>query len=131
MDEASAKARSRAEALVARLRAGEDFATLARAASDDSVTRDAGGAMKERFRTDRWPESIATAVTSLNVLEFTDPMQYGNQWFVFQLASERRVKFEEVEAELEREIRTSRPTPVELAGYRNELLKQARVEKQP
>lgn len=131
MDEASAAARRRAEALVARLRAGEDFATLARAASDDPLTRDAGGAMKDRFRSDQWPDGVAAAVTSLKLLEFTDPLQYGNQWFVFQLASERRVKFEEVEAELEREIRTERPTPVELAGYRNELLKQARVEKQP
>jgi len=131
MDEASASARRRAEALVARLRAGEDFATLARAASDDPLTRDAGGAMKDRFRPDQWPESIVAAVTSLAPLEITEPLQYGNQWFVFQLASERRVTFEEVEAELEREIRTARPSPVELAGYRNELLKRARVEKQP
>lgn len=129
MDEASASTRRRAEALVSRLRAGEDFATLARAASDDPLTRDAGGAMKDRFRSDHWPESVAKAVTSLAPLEITDPLQYGNQWFVFQLASERRVKFEEVEAELEREIRTSRPTPIELAGFRNELSKQARVEK--
>jgi parvulin-like peptidyl-prolyl isomerase len=131
MQEASEAARRRAEALVSRLRAGEDFATLARAESDDPLTRDAGGAMKDRFRPDRWPDEVTAAVTSLAPLEITGPLQYGNQWFVFQLASERRVTFEEVAAELERELLTSRPAPVELAGYRNALLKQARVEKPP
>ncbi|MFN0009512.1 MAG: peptidylprolyl isomerase [Planctomycetota bacterium] len=130
LEEASTAARRRAEALVSRLRSGEDFTALARAASDDPLTRDAGGAMRDRFRPDRWPANVAAAVTALAPLEITDPLQYGNQWFVFQLASMRRVAIEEVESELEREIRTARPAPIELAGYRNVLLKQARVEKQ-
>ena len=128
MDEASTEARRRAEALVARLRAGEDFAALARATSDDAGTRDAGGAVPDRFRADRWPQSIASAVEALAPLAVTDPLLHGNAWYVFQLASERRVKFDEVRDQLEREARTARPDTVELAGYRNQLAKEARIE---
>lgn len=131
MDASSSEARRRAEALVLRLRAGEDFAALARATSDDPLTRDQGGALPDRFRSDQWPEAIATAVSSLAPLEVTEPLPYGSAWFVFQLASERRVTFEEVRDELEHELRTARPTPIELAGLRNELGKKARIEKQP
>jgi parvulin-like peptidyl-prolyl isomerase len=131
MDASSQEARRRAESLALRARAGEDFAALARAASDDPRTREQGGALSDRFRSDQWPANIVAAVEALRPLEVTDPLQYGNAWFVFQLTAERRVTFEEVREELERELRTQRPTPIELAGLRNELLKQARVEKPP
>ena len=129
MTEASGAARRRAEALAERARAGEDFAALARTNSDDARTRDAGGALPGRFHADQWPAEVAKAVEALDPLEITEPLPYGNKWYVFQLATVRRVTFEEVREELERELRTARPTPMELAGLRNELGKNARVER--
>jgi len=128
MAEASAAARSRAERLVARARAGQDFASLAREASDEPGALDHGGLLPGRFRSDRFPPVVARAVQALEPGETSDPLLVGDDWQVFQVVSSRRVRFEEVERELEAELRTARPLTTDLAGYRNALLKAARVE---
>ncbi len=87
--------------------------------------------MPDRFRADQWSDTIAAAVAALAPSEVTDPLLFGNAWVVFQLASARRVAFEEVADELERELRASRPSSIQIASYRNALLKDARVERRP
>jgi hypothetical protein len=131
MGVASEEARLRAAALCERARLGGDFAALARQSSDDDRTREAGGALPDRFRADQWSEPIAEAVATLEPGQVTEPLLFGSAWFVFQLVSERRVTFEEVRDELEQEMRVARPFGTDLAGYRNELGKKARVERDP
>jgi parvulin-like peptidyl-prolyl isomerase len=128
MGTASSAARKRAELLVARARAGEDFAALAREASDDAKTREQGGRLSGRFRPDEWPAPVASAVLALKTGEVCDPVLDGHDWLVFQVVSERRSKFEDVEKEIEEELRAERPLPGDLAAYRNSLRKEARVE---
>ena len=128
MGQAASAARKRADLLVARARAGEDFAALAREASDDPKTRERGGALSGRFRPDEWPAPVASAVLALKPGEICDPVLYGHDWVVFQMVSERRSKFEDVEKEIEEELRIERPLPGDLAAYRNALRKEARVE---
>jgi hypothetical protein len=128
LEAASAVARRRAEALVVRARAGEDFAALAREASDDPKTRDHGGQVPGRFQADRWPAAVASAVLALKPGEVSDPELDGHDWLVFQVVAERRAKFEEVAGELEAELRAERPLPGDLAAYRNVLRKAAQVE---
>ena len=54
----------------------------ARAVSDDPRTREQGGALPDRFRSDQWSESIVKAVSALRPSEITDPVLYGNAWIV-------------------------------------------------
>ncbi len=131
LETASAAARRRAEALVVRARAGEDFDALARASSDDPNTRDQGGKLPGRFRPDRWPAAVASEVLALKPGEVGDPVLDGHDWLVFQVVSERRAKFEDVAPELEAELRAERPLPGDLAAYRNVLRKAAQVEVLP
>jgi parvulin-like peptidyl-prolyl isomerase len=131
MAEASETTRRHAEALVVRARSGEEFAALARATSEDASTREQGGALPGRFRPDQWPDGISSAVQALKTGEVTDPHLHGHDWLIFQVASVRQVTFEEVEKELERELSAERPSLADLAGYRNALLKRARVEVLP
>jgi peptidyl-prolyl cis-trans isomerase SurA len=58
------QARAKADALKARLDAGEDFAALARAESDDAVTRNQGGDMGW-FQTYAWGRAVGDAVLAL------------------------------------------------------------------
>jgi parvulin-like peptidyl-prolyl isomerase len=131
METASEATRARARALAARARAGEDFAKLASEASEDPKTRGQGGLLPERFRADAWPNDVAAAVLAMHPGDVGEPVLVGHDWFVFQIASERKVTFEEVTKELEEELRTERPLPADLAAYRNELRKHARVEVLP
>jgi hypothetical protein len=131
MAEASAEARKRAEGLAARARGGEDFAALARQYSQDPKTRDRGGLLPGRFRPDAWPNPIAAAVLALEPGQISDPVPDGHDWLIFQVVAKRQVTFEEVEKELEEEIRAERPLPGDLAAFRNALRKAARVEVQP
>ncbi len=116
-------ARERAHALAERARAGEDFAALARASSDDPTTRDQGGNVPGRFRGDTWNDEIAAKVLALDAGGITDPLEFGSAWFVFKVTQDRKVTFEEVEKELAEEVKTQRPSSAELAGFRNSLVK--------
>ena len=84
-----------------------------------------------RFRPDQFPPAVARVVEAMEPGETSDPLLVGDEWQVFQVVSSRRVQFEEVERELEEELRTARPLASDLAGYRNALLKAARVEVLP
>jgi parvulin-like peptidyl-prolyl isomerase len=131
METASAEARSKAERLVERARAGEDFAALATASTEDPKGRGTGGLLPGRFHPDQWPTAVAAAVQALRPGETSDPQLDGHDWLVFRVVGVRTVKFEEVQAELEAELRAERPLPGDLAAYRNSLLKKARIEVLP
>ena len=119
---------ARARELLARVRAGEDFAELARSESCDPRTRAAGGLLQERFREDRWSHEIFAAVRAAKAGELVGPLRQGGESFVFQVLRREKVRFEEVEVELRQELLERRPNMVEIAAFRNALRQKAAVE---
>lgn len=121
--EAFEKARLRAVDLVARLRAGADFAATARAESDDIRTNEHGGTSPGRFRADVYTPEIGAAVEALAPGAISDPLPFGTAWLVFQLRSVRHVRFEDVRDELRQEIVTEPASPIEIQAWKNGLAK--------
>lgn len=126
--EALEQARLRALSIVTRARGGADFAELARAESDDLRTQAAGGALPGRFRADQFPDAVARAVEALEPGAISEPIPRGPTWLVFRMRSVRRVVFEDVREELQREFSTARPGIVDIQVYRNELAQKAQLE---
>ncbi len=86
-----AAARVRAMEVVRRARAGEDFSSLARQMSDDSASRESGGALGE-IQQGSLPEALDQAITALAVGAVSDPVQGPAGWHVIRLASRRAVE---------------------------------------
>lgn len=121
-------ARAQAEALRQKLADGEDFATLARAHSGDAPTRARGGRLEGRFRPDQWPAEVAQGVLALPVGGISEVLDTGRGFGLFEVLSSRPVPLEEVAEELRRELAGERPAQGDLAGLRNVLARQAKVE---
>lgn len=131
MQAASERGRARAAELVARARAGEDFAKLARENSADAPTRDDGGRIPGRFRPDTMPDDFGAAVAKLAPGEITDPLDYGSAWAVFQVIARRKVTFADVEKELAAELATLPPSMLQVNAHRNFLAQKTKVELMP
>lgn len=125
------QARAKAVELVARARAGADFAQLARENSDHGPTRELGGKLAGRFSTATFTPEIGKVVSQLPEGAISDPLAYGPTWYVFRVDSARKVTFEQVRDELERALKTRRPTLIELMSYRNSLAQPVKVELLP
>ena len=96
------RARSRAQALVARLRKGEDFAALAREASDDADTAQRGGLLGDLGRANM-AAPLAKAVFALAPGAISDPIDTPAGFEIVRLEErlpERRFTFEEVRSRL-------------------------------
>jgi parvulin-like peptidyl-prolyl isomerase len=105
-DEASkAAARSRAEALLVRVKAGEDFATLAQNHSEDQLSRAKGGD-RGYSTAGVMPDSdpFTKAAFSLkNIGDVSDVVESNLGFHIIKLTGlkpARRLKFEEVKAEM-------------------------------
>lgn len=114
-----------------RLDAGEDFATLARALNRDPGLKSRGGKLDGRFRPDAWPPEVAEAVQRLAPGQVAGPLELERAFAIFEVLSSRRVPFEEVAAELRRELETEPIPEGDLAGFRNVLGKNAVIEALP
>ncbi len=77
------QARAKIDSLLARVRAGEDFATLAREASDDQVTRSQGGDMGW-FPLNAWGQAVANVLTGLADGQVSEPFQSDVGWHLIQ-----------------------------------------------
>jgi len=129
---AAVEARRRdAQALAERARRGEDFATLARRFGEEPITRERGGELEGGFRPDAWPSEVARAVLELPRGAVSEPLLAERWWALFEVVDEEPVTLDEVRAALREELRSRRPGPVEIAGYRNVLLQAAEVELLP
>lgn len=120
-----------AEALRARALAGEDFATLVRQHSQDAVSRERDGVLEGGFRPDGWSSDVGVEVMALPRGAISKVVQEGRFVAFFEVLDFEEVPFESVSAEIEREMRERRPEPVEIAAYRNMLLKASTVELLP
>jgi parvulin-like peptidyl-prolyl isomerase len=129
--EVVAQRRREALSLVQRVRAGEDFATLARKHSEDPNTRELGGELPGRFRPETWPEEVGAAVLALRAGQVTEPILAARCWMIFEVTSERNAAYEDVRDSLYAELKTLRPSAADMAVWRNGLLKQSKVESLP
>ena len=91
-DEVAAKAKI--DSIYQQLQGKTDFATVARARSEDinSLTRggDAGFATEQDLRTNNFPaELISNLFGSMQVGDYTQPVNFNGKWYIFKLAEKR------------------------------------------
>ena len=110
--------------LKARIEDGEDFAALARRFSDDKVYSQNGGLMDEPFSKRNWPKPFTQAVAALRIGHLTEPLFESGAWFLFELVDDKQVAFDEVRAELEIELKQTRPAAIQVAVFMKELLEE-------
>jgi len=104
-DDAAAK--QEAEAILARVKAGEDFAKLARESSDDPGSKEAGGELGWATR-EAYVKEFADALFGMQQGEVAGPVRTQFGYHVIQLEEVEKAhlrSFEEVRAELEPEYR--------------------------
>ena len=77
------QAKAKADALHARLVAGEDFAELARKESEDAITRNQGGDMGW-FQLNAWGSAVAQNISALKDGEISQPFQSDVGWHIVQ-----------------------------------------------
>jgi len=121
------QARERAAKVVARIENGEDFESVAKRYGSE-VVPDGVEAVPNRFRPETWRPEVTDVVTALRPGEVSEPIRFGPMWLVFECLRMREVAFEDVRDELETELINARPASIQIATYRNVLLKQADVE---
>ncbi len=83
------EARAKIDALRARIAGGEDFATVARASSDDPVTRAQGGDMGW-FPITAWGQAVAKVLTDLKDDELSQPFASDVGWHLIQRLGTRQ-----------------------------------------
>jgi peptidyl-prolyl cis-trans isomerase SurA len=77
------QAKAKADALHARLVAGEDFEELARKESEDAITRNQGGDMGW-FQLNAWGTAVANQLGALQDGQFSEPFQSDAGWHIIQ-----------------------------------------------
>jgi len=103
-----AAARKKAEEVLAKAKAGEDFGKLASEYSDDPGSRAAGGELGWATR-QSFVQPFADALFAMQVGEISDPVKTQFGYHVIQLEEvqpARQRSFDEVRAELEAEYRS-------------------------
>jgi len=91
-DELAAKAKI--DSIYQQLQGKTDFATVARARSEDinSLTRggDAGFATEQDLKTNNFPaELISNLFGPMQVGDYTQPVNFNGKWYIFKLAEKR------------------------------------------
>jgi hypothetical protein len=105
----SAEAEKLALEIVARARAGADFAELARKYSDDEETRAKGGDYQPLKPNDNsLPPAIRTAVFSLRPGQVSDPVRQTGGFWIFRLTDFITPSFEEVRSEVYMAVREAK-----------------------
>ena len=125
---AKASVRAKAQSLAQAVRDGADFAALARQHSQDQASAVKGGLLDARFSPEQWPDAIAKSVLLLDVGGVSDALEFGSSFVVLQVLAREAVSFDSVKADLALQMRAEAPPRAELSGYRNTLVKQAKVE---
>lgn len=124
------EARQQAETVRARLKAGEDFAKVAQAYSDDPGTRDKGGDLGW-FERGRMVPEFEQAAFSLAVGQVSEPVRTAYGFHIIQVLEKRPPRVRPL-SEVREEIRRSlaRPEAIRRAqAFAEELARQVRTEK--
>ncbi|MCG6118195.1 MAG: peptidylprolyl isomerase [Aquimonas sp.] len=122
------RARDRARELKARLDGGADFAELARAESDDAMTRNAGGDMGW-FPLYGWGQAVGDAVLSLEDGQVSQPFASEAGWHIVQRNGSREQDItERVRRDEAREAIGRRKAEDEYERFLRQLRDEAYVE---
>jgi parvulin-like peptidyl-prolyl isomerase len=127
-----AERETRAKELLARAKAGEDFATLARQLSDDAATRQDGGDLGF-FGRDMLPKPIEELVFAMAVGEIRGPVRADRGFHVIRLV-DRKTGDAKPLAEMREDIRAQlrdqemkRQTKIYLSDLRKKTLIDVRM----
>jgi parvulin-like peptidyl-prolyl isomerase len=102
------QAKAKAEDIAKQLRSGADFATLAKANSEDKNSADKGGEFGMIRESDRLNEGLKKAVFALKPGEISDPVKQPNGFYVIR-ADERSFRpLDEVRAEILQQLKQER-----------------------
>jgi hypothetical protein len=116
------QALQKAQALVAQLRGGRDFATVARSQSDDPQSGANGGVLGP-LQPGSLPPELEKAVSSLKPEEVSDPVRSQYAVHIFRIGP---IPFEAVRPQLVQKLRQD-----EMARKVDEIQKKAKVELDP
>lgn len=121
-------ARQKIQALRDRIAAGEDFATVARAESEDSISRASGGDMGW-FAINAWGTAIGNQIQSLADGELSQPFQSEAGWHVVRRIATRTQDVTETNRRNQaREIIGQRKAEEEFERFLRQLRSEAYVE---
>jgi len=105
-DGAESAAKEKAEGIVKRTRAGEDFVKLAKEFSDNSDS--AGADFAVRPNSSQPPEHMKKVVLSATPGTVTDPLRHENGYYVFRIESTGVLSFDQVRNDIYKEIQNTR-----------------------
>jgi parvulin-like peptidyl-prolyl isomerase len=104
LDEAAAKAK--AEAILAKAKAGADFVTLVKENSEDSGSVAQNGDIGAvRSTTTHVPETMRTAVLNLKAGELSSPIRHENGYYIFRADSAGVLPYDQVKDEIYKELK--------------------------
>jgi peptidyl-prolyl cis-trans isomerase SurA len=122
------KAQEKAQALYARLLAGEDFAKIAKEASDDSVTRNQGGDMGW-FQAQAWGTVIGEKLLTLNDGQLSEPFSSEAGWHILERLGKREQDItDEAQRNAARETIGRRKADEEFERFLRQLRDEAYIE---
>jgi peptidyl-prolyl cis-trans isomerase SurA len=122
------QAKKKADALHARLVAGEDFAELAKKESEDTITRNQGGDMGW-FQLQAWGTAVAQQLDALKDGEFSQPFQSEVGWHIVQrVATREQDVTDEVRRNAVRETIARRKADEEFDRFLRQLRDEAFIE---
>jgi parvulin-like peptidyl-prolyl isomerase len=105
-----AEARQRADEVVKKLRAGEDFAKLVAEYSDDAISKAAGGDFPPVKPSSSYPDEVKKAVFALDPGQITDPIRQVSAFYVIRVEDKSTQPVNEVLDPISQEIRQAHVT---------------------
>jgi parvulin-like peptidyl-prolyl isomerase len=100
-----AEARKRADEVVQKLKAGEDFAKLVAEYSDDTTSQAVGGDFPSVKYSSSYPDEVKKAVFALNPGQVTDPLRQVSAFYVIRVEDKSTQPVSEVLDPISQEIR--------------------------
>lgn len=94
------EARTRAQDIEKKLKAGAKFETLARAESDNPQSAPKGGDLGTIDLWENLPPTIKTAVAALQPGELSEPVQVRGGFYIFKVNSRNQVPFDQVRSQI-------------------------------
>ena len=90
------------------IRAGGDFAALAKANSDDKDSADQGGKYATMRKADKFAEEIKKAVFSLKQGEVSDPIRQNGYFFILKVTEKNVQPFKDVREQIFNQLKQER-----------------------
>jgi len=119
---------ARAVELRERLLDGEDFAAVAREASDDSLTRDQGGRFSGQFRPPGWHELFVKTLATVPVGAFSEPIYAKGGYWIMKVENVVVTPLESVRAEITQRLIELGPEAFEVGATIQAITKDMKVE---